>query len=228
MFPFEPTAPPGGEAPPLKVFLADDHPIVMAGIKGLVMADPRFEVIGQASNGREVVRQVLEIRPDVLIMDISMPGLNGLQVAERLRKDCPDCRILALTVHEDRGYLRQLLAYGVSGYLLKRSAAEDLIRALTSIASGGLYLDPAIAGLVVSLNAPNDSGAVATGADLSQREEDVVRLTASGHSNKSVATELGVSVKSIETYKARAMEKLGIHTRVDLVRYAVSKGWLAV
>jgi DNA-binding NarL/FixJ family response regulator len=211
----------------LKVFLADDHPIVMAGIKALVTEDPRFEVIGQAANGREVVRQVIELRPDLLILDISMPGLNGLQVAERLRKDCPDCRILALTVHEDRGYLRQLLAYGVAGYLLKRSAAEDLIRALTSMASGGLYLDPAIAGLAVSVNAASETGAVASAADLSQREEDVIRLTASGHSNKSVATVLGVSVKSIETYKARAMEKLGIHSRVDLVRHAVSKGWLA-
>jgi DNA-binding NarL/FixJ family response regulator len=211
----------------MRVFLADDHPIVMAGIKALVTEDPRFEVVGQASNGQEVVRQVVEIRPDLLVLDISMPGLNGLQVAERLRKDCPDCRILALTVHEDRGYLRQLLALGVWGYLLKRSAAEDLIRALTSIASGGLYLDPAIAGLAVSLNTTNESGAVASGAALSEREEDVIRLTASGHSNKSVAAVLGVSVKSIETYKARAMEKLGIRSRVDLVRHAVSKGWLA-
>ncbi len=227
MFPFEPAGALGHDRAPLKVFLADDHPIVMAGIKALVTEDPRFEVIGQAANGREVVRQVIELRPDLLILDISMPGLNGLQVAERLRKDCPDCRILALTVHEDRGYLRQLLAYGVAGYLLKRSAAEDLIRALTSMASGGLYLDPAIAGLAVSVNAASETGAVASAADLSQREEDVIRLTASGHSNKSVATVLGVSVKSIETYKARAMEKLGIHSRVDLVRHAVSKGWLA-
>ncbi len=227
MSPSEPPRPLGPGSDPLTVFLADDHPIVMAGIKALVTEDSRFSVVGQASNGREVVREVNALRPDLLILDISMPGLNGLQVAERLRKECPDCRILALTVHEDRDYLRQLLAYGVAGYLLKRSAAEDLIRALTSVASGGLYLDPAIAGLAVSLDATNESGAAQSGADLSQREEDVVRLTASGHSNKSVATMLGVSVKSIETYKARAMEKLGIRSRVDLVRHAMSKGWLA-
>ena len=211
----------------MTVFLADDHPIVMAGIKALVTEDARFSVIGQASDGLDALQKVIALRPDVLILDISMPGLNGLQVAEGLQRDYPACRILALTVHEDRGYLRQLLAYGVSGYLLKRSAAEDLIRALDAIAAGGLYLDPAIAGLAVSLGPADEMDAETGGGDLSQREEDVIRLTAAGHSNKSVAAALGVGVKSIETYKARAMEKLGIRSRVDLVRYAVRKGWLA-
>ncbi len=212
----------------MSVFLADDHPIVMAGIKALVTEDARFEVIGQASDGLDAVKQATALQPDALVLDISMPGLNSLEVAERLRRDAPRCRILALTVHEDRGYLRQLLANGVAGYLLKRSAADELIRALLAIAGGGLYLDPAIAGLAVSLNATPQSPEVTVGVDLSPREEDVIRLTASGHSNKSVAAALGVGVKSIETYKARAMEKLGLRTRVDLVRYAVSQGWLAV
>ena len=212
----------------MSVFLADDHPIVMAGIKALVTEDARFEVIGQASDGLDAVKQATALQPDALVLDISMPGLNGLEVAERLRRDAPRCRILALTVHEDRGYLRQLLANGVAGYLLKRSAADELIRALLAIAGGGLYLDPAIAGLAVSLNTTPQSQEVTVGVDLSPREEDVIRLTASGHSNKSVAAALGVGVKSIETYKARAMEKLGLRTRVDLVRYAVSQGWLAV
>jgi DNA-binding NarL/FixJ family response regulator len=212
----------------MSVFLADDHPIVMAGIKALVTEDARFEVIGQASDGLDAAKQATALQPDALVLDISMPGLNGLEVAERLRRDAPRCRILALTVHEDRGYLRQLLANGVAGYLLKRSAADELIRALLAIAGGGLYLDPAIAGLAVSLNATPQSQEVTVGVDLSPREEDVIRLTASGHSNKSVAAALGVGVKSIETYKARAMEKLGLRTRVDLVRYAVSQGWLAV
>ena len=212
----------------MSVFLADDHPMVMAGIKALVTEDARFEVIGQASDGLDAVKQATALQPDALVLDISMPGLNGLEVAERLRRDAPRCRILALTVHEDRGYLRQLLADGVAGYLLKRSAADELIRALLAIAGGGLYLDPAIAGLAVSLNATPQSPEVTVGVDLSPREEDVIRLTASGHSNKSVAAALGVGVKSIETYKARAMEKLGLRTRVDLVRYAVSQGWLAV
>jgi DNA-binding NarL/FixJ family response regulator len=210
------------------VFLADDHPIVMAGIKALVTEDARFQVVGQASDGLDAVKQAIALQPDALVLDISMPGLNGLEVAERLRTDAPGCRILALTVHEDRGYLRQLLASGVAGYLLKRSAADELIRALLAIAGGGLYLDPAIAGLAVNLNTTPQSHEVAGSADLSPREEDVIRLTASGHSNKSVAAVLGVGVKSIETYKARAMEKLGLRTRVDLVRYAVTQGWLAV
>ena len=228
MFQSDRHLPEGGSSPPMSVFLADDHPIVMAGIKARVTEDARFEVIGQASDGLDAVKQATALQPDALVLDISMPGLNGLEVAERLRRDAPRCRILALTVHEDRGYLRQLLANGVAGYLLKRSAADELIRALLAIAGGGLYLDPAIAGLAVSLNATPQSPEVTVGVDLSPREEDVIRLTASGHSNKSVAAALGVGVKSIETYKARAMEKLGLRTRVDLVRYAVSQGWLAV
>ena len=222
---FELAEPPVVEPTPLTVFLADDHPVVMAGIKAIVMEDPGFEVIGQAADGIEALRKIIDIRPDILILDISLPGLNGLEIARRLRTECPLCRILALTVHEDGGYVRQLLAYGVSGYLLKQSAPEDLIRALTAIAKGGLYLDPGIAGKAVETGTKTESD-IAADDCLSLREEEVIRLTASGYSNKSVAFELKVGVKSVETYKARAMDKLGIRNRVQLVRYAVRKGWL--
>jgi DNA-binding NarL/FixJ family response regulator len=184
-------------------------------------------VVGEARDGRTTVRQATELKPDILILDISMPGLNGVRVVEMLGAACPTCRILILTVHEDRGYVRQLMELGVSGYLLKRSAAEELIRAINAIAVGGIYLDPAVAGMAVSTSASRQSDGSPGGADLSQRETNVVRLTASGHSNKSVAAELGIAVKSVETYKARAMEKLGFRTRVELVRFAISKGWLA-
>ncbi len=210
----------------LTVYLADDHPIILAGVKALVTAAPGLEVIGEAADGRTTLKEVGELNPDLLILDISMPGLNGMQVAQALRSSHPDIRILILTVHEDRGYIRQLLDLGVAGYLLKRSASEDLVRAINAIAAGGVYLDPAIAGVAVGAAALDAPDGRTGGGDLSQREAEVVRMTASGHSNKSMAAELGISVKSAETYKARAMEKLGFHTRVQLVRYAVGKGWL--
>lgn len=216
-----------GSIPALRVLLADDHPVVLAGVKALVMADEGLEVVGEASDGPSALRMANELKPDILILDISMPGLNGVKVAETLRTSCPNCRVLALTVHEDRGYLRQLLELGVAGYLLKRSAAEELVRAIRAIAAGGLYLDPAVAGKAVGGTPTRliGTGASET-AELSEREIDVLRLTASGHSNKSMAHELNIGVKTVETYKARAMEKLGFKTRVELMRYAISKGWL--
>ena len=216
--------PPGSS---LRVFLADDHPIVLAGVKALVLEDDRFAVVGEAQDGVSTLEQVLRLQPDILILDISMPGMNGVEVAEAVLRERPACKILTLTVHEDRGYLRQLLRMGVSGYLLKRSASEELIRALTAIASGGLYLDPAVAEMAVAQSAPRRLEGPIGVVELSQREMDVLKLTASGHSNKSVAAELGIGVKSAETYKARAMEKLGFRTRVEVVRFAVSKGGLA-
>ena len=216
-----------GSIPALRVLLADDHPVVLAGVKALVMADEGLEVVGEASDGPSALRMANELKPYILILDISMPGLNGVKVAETLRTSCPNCRVLALTVHEDRGYLRQLLELGVAGYLLKRSAAEELVRAIRAIAAGGLYLDPAVAGKAVGGTPTRliGTGASET-AELSEREIDVLRLTASGHSNKSMAHELNIGVKTVETYKARAMEKLGFKTRVELMRYAISKGWL--
>jgi DNA-binding NarL/FixJ family response regulator len=207
--------------------LADDHPIVLAGVRSLVTADSYLEIVGEASDGRSTVRLATELKPDIIVLDISMPGLNGVKVAELLRVACPKCKILALTVHEDRGYLRQLLELGIAGYMLKRTAAEELVRAIRAVAAGGLYLDPAVAGKAMGRTPPREvSPDTRDAADLSEREAEVLRLTASGHSIKSMASELRIGVKTVETYKARAMEKLGFRTRVELVRYAVSKGWL--
>lgn len=212
---------------PLRVFLADDHPIVLAGVKAMIDRDDALEVVGEARDGRTALRAATELQPDIAVLDISMPGLNGLKLAEQLRATCPKCRILALTVHEDRGYIRQLLDLGIAGYLLKRSAPEELIRAIHAVAADGLYLDPAVASKALGRPAPAraESGA-GDAPDLSDREVEVLRLTASGHSNKSMAAELRIGVKTVETYKARAMEKLGFRTRVELVRYVLAKGWL--
>ena len=168
-----------------------------------------------------------ELQPDAAVLDIGMPGLNGLEVAQAMRTETPDTRVIILTVHEDRAYLRQLLEAGVSAYLLKRSAAEELVRAIHAVAAGGLYLDPAVAGKVIGTatrTAPN----LPLGAppELSERENEVLHLVAEGHTSKEISSRLAISVKTVETYKARAMEKLGFKTRVDVVRYAADRGWL--
>jgi DNA-binding NarL/FixJ family response regulator len=211
----------------LRIFLADDHAVVREGLKSLIDAQPDMEVTGEAGDGNAACERVPELRPDVVVMDVSMPGMSGALATERLRQTCPQVKVLALTVHEDKGYLRQLLEAGAAGYVLKRAAAEELIRAIRTVAAGGVYLDPALAATVVGgfVRKPAGKG-VPQGADLSDRETEVARLVAAGHSNKEIAGQLGLSVKTVETYKSRSLEKLGLRSRADLVRYAVGRGWL--
>ena len=218
---------PPNRATKLRVFLADDHPVVLAGMKALVMEDPALEVTGEARDGPSALRLLTELRPDVAVLDLSMPGLNGVEVTRRLRIECPECRVLALTVHEDGVYLRQLLEIGAVGYVLKRSAGDELLRAIHAVAAGGIYLDPAIAGRVVGPGPRQQAvSAGSATADLSERETEVLRLTAAGHSSKTIAARLDVGVKTVDTYKARAMTKLGFRNRAEIVRYALGKGWL--
>jgi DNA-binding NarL/FixJ family response regulator len=206
----------------LRVFLADDHLVVREGMKALVNAESDMEIIGEASDGREALHQATTLRPDVAILDLSMPGLTGVQVAQQLKPACPDTKILALTVQEDRSYLCELMGVGVSGYVLKRAAAEELIAAIRTVAAGGVYLDPVMAVKVVS---PPPSPPVPM-MDLSDRERDVLQLIAQGYTNKEVGAQLNISIKTVETYKTRSMEKLSLRSRVDIVRYAFKAGWL--
>jgi DNA-binding NarL/FixJ family response regulator len=211
--------------PDLRIILADDHAVVREGLKALISSQPGMAVVGEAADGQATCELVEQVRPDVAVVDVSMPALSGGQAADRLRRTCPEVKLVALTVHEDRGYLRRLLAVGASGYILKRTAPEELIRAIRMVAGGGVYLDPALAGKVVGgfVHRPDWEGAA---PNLSEREEAVARLTAQGYGNKEIAARLDVSTKTVETYKARALEKLGLHSRADLVRYAVDCGWL--
>jgi DNA-binding NarL/FixJ family response regulator len=211
----------------LRVYLADDHAVVREGLKALINAQPQMEVSGEAGDGRTACEQVQELQPDVVVMDVSMPGLNGAQATAQLKQACPTVKVLALTVHEDKGYLRLLLEAGASGYVLKRAAAEELIHAIRTVAAGGVYLDPALAGKVVgSFVRASARKGVPEGGDLSDREAEVMRLIAAGYSNKEIASRLCLSVKTVETHKARSMEKLGLDSRADLVRYALQRGWL--
>ena len=213
--------------PELKVFLVDDHAVVREGLKALINSQAGMTVVGEAEDGLDACQRVPALNPDVVVMDLSMPGLTGSQATERLRKECPLVKVLALTVHEDKGYIRQLLAAGAAGYVLKRTAPEELIRAIQVVAAGQVYLDPRMAGKVVGgfVRRQTDEAVLGSGA-LSDREAEVARLTAAGHSNKEIALRLDLSVKTVETYRARGMEKLGLSSRADLVRYAFQQGWL--
>lgn len=212
----------------MRVMLADDHAVVRAGVKALVEAQVDMDVVGEASDGVSAVDLTRELQPHVLVVDISMPGLNGAQVVQQIKQVCPSVRVVTLTVHEDRSYLRQLLQAGANGYVLKRSAAEELIRAIRTVADGGTYIDPLLAGKLVS-NAPGRRSVedALQRTQLSEREEEVLRLIAEGHSNKLIANRLGLSTKTVETYKTRSLEKLGLHTRADIVRHALQQGWLS-
>ncbi|ABE39631.1 response regulator [Rhodopseudomonas pseudopalustris] len=214
--------------PRLRVFLADDHPIVLSGMKMLVAEAPELELVGEANDGPKALRRAIELRPDVAVFDLSMPGMNGIDVTEKYLDAIPKARVLVLSVHEDGAYLRRLLKLGVGGYILKRSATDELIRGIHAVASGGLYLDPAIAGRAIGRGVQKVSIDSETSpiSELSTRELEVLRLASVGHSNKVISAKLQVGSKSVETYKARAMDKLGFTNRVELIRFALSMGWL--
>ncbi len=211
----------------LRIFLADDHAIIREGLKSLIEAQPDMIVVGETDNGRAAWREVKALHPDVVVMDISMPELNGAKATELLKRDCPETKVLALTVHNDQGYLHQLLKAGASGYVLKRAAPHELIRAIRAVAAGETYLDPTIVSDVVGSYVRKQSTREGQPqGELSEREAEVLRLIALGYSNKEIATRLDISVRTVETYKARLMEKLNFHSRAEIVRYALLQGWL--
>ena len=210
---------------PIRVVLADDHPVVLAGMKALLDSVEDIAVVGEATTGSGVLRILQEAVPDVAVLDISMPEISGLKLAEIVTSDFPDVKIFALTVHEDRAFVQPMLRAGSRGYLLKRSAAEELVRAIRAIAEGGVYLDPAIAEKALPV-APMDAVSGRQIGELSQREMEVLQLISRGLSNKEIGGQLDISVKTVETHKSRALEKLGLRTRADIVRYGVAHHWL--
>ena len=211
-----------------RIVLADDHPIVLDGLRNLIRAEPDFELVGEAASGLSALKVIREQHPDVAVLDISMPELNGIVLSRRLNGEMPALRLLVLTLHEDRAYLNQALEAGVRGYVLKRSAVENLVQAIRAVLVGGLYIDPAIVGRVFESKQVNKRLAARKGVApaLTDREADVLKMAALGFTNKEIASRLDVGVKSIETYKARGLEKLGLKTRAELVRYASGQGWL--
>ena len=211
----------------LSIFLADDHAVIREGLKALINVQPDMEVVGEADNGRTAWLEVKALQPDVIVMDISMPELNGAKATERLQKDCPQTKVLVLTIHSDQGYLHQMLKAGASGYVLKRTATHELIQAIRKVAAGDKYLDQTITNKMVGRYMRKQSARPGlAGGELSERETDVLRRIALGYTNKEISAQLDISVRTVETHKVRLMQKLEFHSRAELVRYALLRGWL--
>jgi len=211
-----------------RIVLADDHPIVLDGLRNLIRAEADFELVGEAASGLAALKVIRETRPHVAVLDISMPELNGIVLSRRLAAEMPDVSLLMLTLHEDRAYLNQALEAGVRGYVLKRSAVENLVQGIRAVLVGGIYVDPAISSRVLESKRGGGRPAPRRGAApaLTERETAVLKMAGLGLTNKEIASRLAVGVKSVETYKARGLEKLGLKTRAELVRYASTQGWL--
>jgi DNA-binding NarL/FixJ family response regulator len=212
----------------LRILLADDHAVLREGLVMLINGQPDMSVVAQATNGKEAVLLANETHPHVAVLDVSMPELGGAEAAEQIREQCPQVRVLALTRHADQAYLRRLLQAGALGYVLKKSAAETLIEAIRVVAGGGTYVEPKLTGALLerAFRLPGFKG-LAGGEPLSAREEEVLRAVAWGRSSKEIAVELGLSTKTVESYKASATEKLKLRSRAEIVRYAVARGWLS-
>ncbi len=208
----------------IRVFVVDDHTILRDGLRALIEVQPDLCVVGESPDGDVALSGVAATQPDVVVMDISMPRLGGADATEQIRRACPDVRVLALTAHENAEYVQMLLKAGASGYLLKRAAASDLVRAIRAVAAGHLYLDTTVGHDQHIPQAP--APAKPSQPALSDREADVLRMIALGHSMKEMASSLDLSPRTIETYKKRAMEKRELGSRADIVRFALEQGWL--
>jgi two-component system, NarL family, response regulator NreC len=211
----------------LRIMLAEDHLTVREGIKLLINSQPDMEVIGEVGDGSAAVREAQKLLPDIVVMDVSMPKLNGLKATKRLKMASPDVKVLTLTRHTDDAYLQQLIESGASGYVLKQSAPTELIRAIRTVADDKNYLDPALTGKMFSgFSSRFKSLRGESKTPLTERESEVLRYIALGYSNKEIAEMMQVSVKTVEAHKANAMRKLGMQSRIDIVRYAILQGWM--
>jgi two-component system response regulator NreC len=213
-------------ATPLRILLADDHVTVRHGLKLLLDSQPDMQVISEASDGNTAVQNAIALKPDVIVMDISMPGMNGLAATRALKQKQPGIAIVTLTRHGDDAYIQELLRAGVSGYVLKQSAPTELLQAIRAAAAGGQYLDSALTARVTARLLGRADKVHQVVATLSEREAAVLRLIAAGYSNKEIAGQLSLSVKTVEAHKANAMRKLGLTGRIDIMKYAVLQGWL--
>jgi DNA-binding NarL/FixJ family response regulator len=205
--------------------LVDDHQIVRDGLRSLLAKQSDMEVIAEADNGRAAVQAAAELRPDVVVMDVGMPDLNGVEATLRVLEAVPNARVVALSMHSDRRFVEGMLAAGASGYVLKDAAFEDLVAAIRTVAQGGTYLCPSVAGIVVAHYVRGRADASARKAvALTPREREVLQLLAEGHSTKQIAARLAVSIKTVETHRSRLMEKLGLHSVAELTKYALREG----
>lgn len=209
------------------ILLADDHAVLRSGLKLLLESQPDFQVVGEAASGLEALSLTEKLQPDLLLLDLSMPGLGGLDALPALRKTAPVTKILILTMHDDPQYLRTALKNGASGYVLKKAADSELISAIRAVLRGGMYVHPSMTrALLEDMLPPAESAAPDAWHTLSEREQSVLKLVALGHTSAEIGETLNLSAKTVETYRARGMEKLGLNNRAALVRFALQKGIL--
>jgi DNA-binding NarL/FixJ family response regulator len=211
----------------IRIVLADDHAILREGIRALLEDQPDMTVVGEAADGRTAVEFAREHRPDVIVMDIGMPLLNGLEATRQIKRDYPDVEVLVLTMHDNEEYVSQLLGAGASGYVLKRAASAELVTAIRAVAQGQSYLSPAVTKLLIEGyigRKPAESAVIDTFHTLTAREREVLQLVAEGHTNSQIATLLNISLKTVKAHRSNLMQKLGIHDRGELIKMAIQRG----
>ncbi|MBV5348049.1 response regulator transcription factor [bacterium] len=209
-----------------RVLLADDHAVLRSGLRLLLTSQNEFEVIGEASSGSETLTLAEQLQPDLILLDLSMPSLGGLDALPALRKLVPSARILILTMHDDPQYLRQALKHGASGYVLKKAADAELLSAMRGVLRGEVYVHPSMTRILLEDMLPESQSTSEknTWSNLSEREQEVLKMVALGHTSAEIASQLNLSAKTVETYRTRGMEKLGLRTRAALVRFALQNG----
>jgi two-component system, NarL family, response regulator NreC len=210
----------------LRILLADDHTVVRQGLRKILEAKPQWEVVAEAADGREAVRQAEEVKPDVAIVDVAMPLLNGIEAVRQIARKASGTRVLVLSMHNDEAYVTQMLRAGAAGYLLKDSADVDLLQAVEAVAAGKSFFSPAIARVIADdyVRQLEDRGASDRYELLSEREREIFQLIAEGKTNKEIAAMLFLSPSTVDTHRSRIMEKLDVHSAAEIVLYAVRKG----
>ncbi|HLA44176.1 MAG TPA: response regulator transcription factor [Aggregatilineales bacterium] len=214
----------------IRVVIIDDHAVVRAGMRMLLESDPEIVIVGEGENGEEALERARELNPDVMIMDVTMPGMNGIEATRLIKEETPDVAVLALTIHEGADYFFQMLQAGASGYVPKRVAPSDLLRAIHIVAEGQVFLEPGVAKeLVADYLSRVEQGSEQDSYDgLTRREQEVLTLIAEDHTNQSIANMLGIAVKTVERHRENMMHKLNLHTRTELVKYAIRKGLISL
>jgi len=214
----------------IRLLLVDDHKIVRAGLRMLFLAEKDMEIVGEADGGTEAIQAAADLRPDVVIMDVAMPGMSGIEATRRIKEANPDTAVIALTMHEDEQYFFEMLNAGASGYVPKRAAPDDLVSAIRAVSQGQVFLYPSLAKFLVQdfLQRTEESGLPAIAEELTPREREVLIAIAEGHTNREIAELLTISVKTVDRHRENIMRKLNLHNRVELVKYAIEKGLIAV
>ncbi len=208
----------------IKVLIADDHAIVRAGLRALLNSEPSMELVGEATGGYEAIELAGKSNADILVLDISMPDLDGISVTRKIKSQFPGLRILILTVHEDEALLREAIKVGASGYILKRAAEAELISAIHAIIGGVLYVDPSMVRILLNDEIKPSAAFPESVEPLTHREKEILQLIVQGYTNRQIGEELNISMRTVEGHRANLLDKLGLHTRVELVRYARERG----